>query len=220
MNSNRRNLLFSLAAVPCWGVGGAVSTPQGVRLPHDFGAHPGTRTEWWYLTGTLAAGERLWGFQVTFFRATTGVATGHPSRFAPRELVFGHAALTDPEAGRQFHDQRVARAGFGAAEAAEGRTDITLRDWRLVRDGPVDRGRYTTRVRSPAAGFSLDLTLAATQPPLLQGLGGWSQKGPDPQHHTHYYSEPQLAVSGTLTQQGRPTAVSGRAWLDLSLIHI
>lgn len=214
LNSNRRNVLFSLAALPVWGGAGAISRPPGVHLPHDFGAHTGTRTEWWYLTGTLSAGDRLWGFQVTFFRATTGMATSHPSRFAPRELVFGHAALTDLAAGRLHHDQRVARAGFGAAGAAEGRTDVRLRDWRLVRDGPVNDGRYIVRVRSPAAGFALDLALATTQPPLLQGLDGWSQKGPDPQHHTHYYSEPQLAVTGTVTQRGRATAITGRAWLD------
>jgi predicted secreted hydrolase len=161
-----------------------------------------------------AAAERLWGFQVTFFRASTGVDPAHPSRFAARELVFGHAALTDVAAGQQWHDQRVARAGFGAAGAAEGHTDVTLRDWRLRREGTATAGHYTTRVHSPAAGFTLDLVMATTQPPLLQGIDGWSQKGPDARHFSHYYSEPQLAVRGALTQRGRTTSVAGKAWLD------
>ena len=180
-----------------------------MHLPQDFGAHPDSRTEWWYATGTLAAGDLAWGFQVTFFRSATGVADGHPSRFAARELVFGHAALTDLAEGRQRHDQRVARSGFGIASAAAGHTAVHLRDWDLVRDAA---GHYRTRVASPSGGFAFDLQLRPTQPPLLQGRDGWSRKGPD--HASLYYSEPQLAVAGTLTRQGRAAAVTGRAWLD------
>jgi predicted secreted hydrolase len=212
LSLNRRNLMFSLACVPNWGFSQAMTARPAVRLPGDFGAHPGERTEWWYVTGWLAAAGRTWGFQVTFFRTSTGIAAGHPSRFAARELVFGHAALTDLAAGRHLHAQRVARAGFGIASAAEGRTDVRLRDWHLVREGPVDRGRYTTEVAGPE--FKVMLTLETTQPPLLQGEAGWSRKGADPAHFSLYYSEPQLAVLGTLEQQGRRTNVTGRAWLD------
>ncbi len=217
---NRRHLLFSMAALPGFTSARTACRVPGVRFPEDFGAHPDTRTEWWYVTGTLVqrtapeAGARPWGFQVTFFRTTTGIARNHPSRFAARELIFGHAALTDVAAGRLRHDQRLARAGFGAASAARGSTDIVLRDWRLARDGTANAGRYTARVHSPAAGFVLDLILTTTQPPLLQGVDGRSQKGPDPRQFSHYYSEPQLAVGGTVTQEGRAAAYTGRAWLD------
>ncbi len=47
--------------------------------------------------------------------------------------------------------------------------------------------------------FTLDLTLAPTQPLLLQGEGGYSRKGPRPAQASGYYSEPHLAVSGTVT---------------------
>ena len=76
--------------------------PGPLRFPIDFGAHPDVRTEWWYATGTLEAEARLWGFQITFFRAATGIATDHPSRFAAGQLVFAHAALTrvhNPQTG-------------------------------------------------------------------------------------------------------------------------
>ena len=49
---------------------------------------------------------------------------------------------------------------------------------------------------------------------LLQGSAGVSQKGPQPDQTSRYYSQPQLAASGTLTLEGRPSAVQGRAWLD------
>src|SRR6476469_8206636 len=89
---HRRLALFSLLAAPL--AASAEGLPAGVQplsFPADFGAHPGLRTEWWYLTGRLQAGDRRFGFQVTFFRSATGLADGHPSRFAAQQLVFTHA---------------------------------------------------------------------------------------------------------------------------------
>jgi predicted secreted hydrolase len=211
----RRHFLWTLATVPlplCAQTD--LIAPRPLVFPADFGAHPGSRTEWWYLTGALQAGGRLYGFQVTFFRSRTGLAEGNTSRFAAQQLVFAHAALSDVQAGRQLHDQRIARAGFGVAEAAEGDTRVALRDWSLQREGPVNASRYRAKVVSESTGFRLDLTLATTQPVLLQGVAGFSRKGPLPGLATHYYSQPQLAASGTLTLQGRVAPVQGRAWLD------
>jgi len=204
---------------------GSVRPGVAITLPRDFGAHPEFRTEWWYLTGALdvPGAAEPYGFQLTFFRSRTDVAPDHPSAFAARQLVFAHAALTDPVAGRLRHDQRIAREGFGVARAGERDTDIELRGWTLRRDGPLGRHRYTARIDANAQGFAFDLQLDATQPVLLQGDGGYSRKGPDPAQASYYLSEPQLAVSGTLTTAGRTRAVTGRAWLDHewsdSLLH-
>jgi len=211
----RRLLLWALAALPAGsGAQAAAIGPRPLVFPGDFGAHPEARTEWWYLTGALQAGERLFGFQVTFFRSRTAVPAEHPSRFAARQLVFGHAALSEVGPARLRHDQRLARAGFGIAQAAEADTRVSLRDWSLQREGPADASRYRARVVSDNAGFRLDLALATTQPLLLQGEAGLSRKGPRPEQASHYYSQPQLAASGTLTLDGRALAVQGRAWLD------
>jgi predicted secreted hydrolase len=162
------------------------------------------------VTGSLQADTRLWGFQVTFFRSSTGIQGDGSSRFAASELVFAHAALTDLAERRLRHDQRVARSGFGIAQAGTGDTDVVLRDWRLKRSGSA----YQAMVASDSAGFALDLHIAPTQPVLLQGDAGLSRKGPSPEHTSHYYSEPQLAVSGTLKLRNSPLTVTGRAWLD------
>jgi predicted secreted hydrolase len=208
----RRHLLGALATLPLSSqVRGVSLGPRPLVFPADFGAHPAARTEWWYLTGALQAGKRLFGFQVTFFRSRTGLAAGHTSRFAAHQLVFAHAALSDVQQGRLRHDQRIARAGFGIAEAAEGDTRVHLRDWSLQRDPD---GRYRTQVASESAGFALALSIAPTQPVLLQGEAGWSRKGPGPEQGSHYYSQPQLAVSGSLVLDGRTLPVQGRAWLD------
>ena len=206
-----------------------------LRFPADHGSHPDTHVEWWYITGWLRAGTDAaaadpgatrppeFGFQVTFFRSRTGLADNSASRFAARQLVFAHLALTDLAAGAHggglAHDQRAAREGFGLAQtpAASGEQRVQLRDWSLVRLAPTAPADTRTRLHVAVRNdrFALDLTLDGTQPLLLQGESGWSQKGPDPAEASHYYSEPQLAVHGRLERAGAPARdVSGRAWLD------
>ena len=58
------------------------------------------------------------GFQVTFFRVRPGLGETNPSRFAPRQILFAHAAIADPRRGRLRHAERSARAGFDLAEQA------------------------------------------------------------------------------------------------------
>ena len=181
-----------------------------LSFPRDFGAHPDFRTEWWYATGWLqtADGKQL-GFQVTFFRSATEHERSNPSKFAPKQLIVAHAALSDPAIGKLQHDQRVARAGFGLAQTSESTTDIKLGKWSMLREAD---GRY--RVTLPARDFSFDLTFTPTQPILLQGAQGYSRKGPKPEQASYYYSEPHLQVSGAITRNGKAVTVTGSAWLD------
>ncbi|MCP5328114.1 MAG: carotenoid 1,2-hydratase [Sinobacteraceae bacterium] len=181
-----------------------------LTFPRDHGSHPDFRTEWWYVTGWLdtAAGETL-GFQVTFFRTRPdAVDVANPSRFTPGQLVIAHAAISDPRHGRLWKAQRVARAGFGIVAADESDTQARLDDWHLQRQGE----RYETRIATGDFGF--ELVLARTQPPMLNGRAGFSQKGPQPQSASRYYSVPQLQVSGEILRQGRRETVRGSAWLD------
>jgi len=183
--------------------------PRALAFPRDHGAHPDFRTEWWYVTGWVAdAAGRDYGVQVTFFRNRPGIAEANPSAFAPRELVFAHAALADPRHGRLRHDQRAARAGLGLAGTDQASTRAYIDDWSLV----LRDGRYLAKIS--ARDFALDLTFAPTQPLLLQGDAGYSRKGADPAQASHYYSQPQLAVTGAVTVGGGVSAVTGTAWLD------
>lgn len=181
-----------------------------LRFPADHGAHPSFRTEWWYVTGWLktADGKDL-GFQVTFFRTRPPVAGSNPSRFAARQIVFAHAALSDPATGQLLHGERAARVGFGLAAARTGDADVMIRDWHLRR---APAGRWQTRVT--ADGFALALAFRPTQPPLPQGQGGYSRKGPRPEEASYYYSIPHLQVKGSVVRGGKSVAVTGAAWLD------
>lgn len=211
----RRPLLVwpVLALLPA--TAAAYTLPRGpLSFPRDHGAHPEARTEWWYITGELHDGSGPgFGCQITFFRSRTGIGE-HPSRFAARQLLFAHAAVSDLAAGRLLHDQRIARAGLGLAEAAQDDTRVTLRDWSLVREPREGGARYRARAAAGSGDFAFELDFDTTQPLLLQGEAGWSRKGPDPTQASRYYSQPQLRVSGRLQREGRWRAVQGRAWLD------
>jgi predicted secreted hydrolase len=191
--------------------------PRTLQFPRDLGSHPELRTEWWYITGQAVSGGRVFGFQVTFFRSRVDSTQGMASKFAARQLLFAHAAITDPQGGKLWHDQRIARAGFGVAQADEADTGVRLHDWSLRREGA------DLVAALPSRDFGLQLRFAETQPLLLQGRDGLSRKGPQPEQASYYYSVPQLAVSGTLVLQGRRFALDAeaadptlrsRAWLD------
>jgi predicted secreted hydrolase len=204
-------LLLLLLSAPAPAADYPVVKPgRAFAFPADHGAHPAFRTEWWYATGwiTTASGEQL-GFQITFFRSRTGLGEDNPSRFAPRQLIFAHAALSDARLGRLRHSQRIARAGFGLAEAATGDMRLVLDDWSMRR---LADGRITAK--AAGSDFALDLVMQPSQPPLLQGQAGYSRKGPDPAEASHYYTLPQLRVSGHVEREGRREAVTGTAWLD------
>jgi predicted secreted hydrolase len=192
--------------------------PLALQFPRDLGSHPELRTEWWYITGQATGSGRVFGFQLTFFRSRVDAAQPLRSRFAARQLLFAHAAITDLEGRKLWHDQRIARAGFGIAEASETDTGVRLQDWHLLR---APDGTLTAEL--PAQDFGLHLRFAETQPLLLQGQGGLSRKGPDLAQASYYYSVPQLAVTGTLVLRGQRFAIDAepadaslrsRAWLD------
>ena len=224
----RRRWLISalaLAAAPVRASDSAaddrVTAGRVLRFPRDHGAHPAARIEWWYATGWLDAGAggtsgALLGFQLTFFRSATQLATDLPGRFAPRQLLFAHAAVTDVAAGTHRHAQRIARwsgdEALPEAHAWRADTRVALGRWTFARDAAS--GAYQGSLPAPEAGFALDITLTPSQPLLLQGVAGYSRKGPQPQQASHYYSQPQLATRASLRQGSQQQTLTGRGWLD------
>ncbi len=228
----RRGLLALAALAALRAPAGAAAppapaiAPRPLVFPRDHGAHPEARIEWWYATGWLhdaqAAATPAFGFQLTFFRSRTGLAATVPSRFAARQLLFAHAALTDLAGRRLAHAERIARWSGDErsprAAASQADTRVHIGPWRLQRDADgATESVYRATLGDAAAGFAYRLALATTQPLLLQGDAGYSRKGPDTAQASHYYTQPQLAVSGELQHGGREAgvrAVRGLAWLD------
>ena len=177
-------------------------------FPRDFGSHPEFRTEWWYVTGHAKSGEREFGFQVTFFRSRVDATQGMKSKFAAKQLVFAHGAVTDVQGKKLLHDQRIAREGFEVARAETSDTEVQIKDWSLKRTA----NGYVAQLAGN--GFKIALTLKPTQKVLLQGIDGLSQKGPEDKHASYYYSEPQLKTEGLISIGGKDLPVQGTAWLD------
>jgi predicted secreted hydrolase len=209
----RRDFLLATPAalLPCAARAQYPRVRAGValRFPRDHGAHPDTRTEWWYITGWVQdpRGKAL-GIQITFFRNRPLLQEDNPSAFAPKQLLFAHAAVADPGAGRLLHAQRAARAGLGLAEADTVTTNVRIADWTLA----LDQTGYGATI--PAVQFDLQLAFVPTQPTLLQGEAGYSRKGPRPGQASYYYSRPHLATRGTLRTAAGRFDVTGVSWLD------
>ena len=206
---------WDAAAEPTTVLRGRSATLPGVRpgtalsFPADRGAHPAFGTEWWYVTGWLEApGNAPIGFQITFFRVRNVAAEANPSRFAPRQVLLAHVAVSSRASGGLLVHQRTARTGFGVAEARSGATDVWIDDWHLNESADG----YAAHIATP--DYALALDLRRTVEPLLNGDGGWARKGAEARSASYYYSEPQLAASGRLVLHGREHPVRGRAWLD------
>jgi predicted secreted hydrolase len=203
-------LLWLAVGSASWAADYAVVEKHHVlQFPRDHGAHPRFRTEWWYVTGwALDASGQPFGFQITFFRSRTGLQEDNPSSLAPRQLMFAHVALANARLGKLLHEQRSARLLPGVVEAGEQNLQVRLQGWQLVREG--------ARIRSSVAArdFAWNLHFTPTQSVMPQGEGGFSRKGPGEHQASHYYSEPQLKVSGEFTVRGEKRTVTGTAWLD------
>ncbi len=187
------------------------TAPYAFRFPADHASHPDYRVEWWYYTGHLRAGARRFGYELTFFRVGLDRRwRGHPSRWAPSDVILAHAALTDEGAKRFRHDERAARPALDLAGADSARYRVWAGDWsaRLDDDG------HTHRLAANADGFGFALALEPVKPPAIHGEDGVSRKAPGLANASHYYSLTRLATRGTLVLGGDTLAVEGDSWMD------
>lgn len=187
-----------------------------IALPADHASHPEYKLEWWYYTGNLDGDDGgRYGFQVTFFRVGVTPSPSNRSRWAIRDLIMTHVAITDVRGRRYRYAERLNRPGLGWAGADTEGYRVWNEDWEASLQGKMHRLK-ASGVSSgiQALPFSLDLALEETQPPALHGESGYSRKGSDPGNASHYYSLPRMPTRGSLTIDGRTVAVTGLSWMD------
>jgi len=182
------------------------------RLPLDHGPHFGYQTEWWYYTGHLRAGERRYGFQLTFFRR--GLSPGAPpddGGLATNQIYFAHLAITDVAAGTHLFAERWGRGAGGLAGAETSPFSVWLEDWRV--EATSDDGG-AVRLVARDGSLLLDLELETRKPLARHGDRGLSPKSDEPGNASHYVGYTRLGARGQLAVDGRARPVSGEAWFD------
>jgi predicted secreted hydrolase len=187
------------------------ATPdRGIRLPDDHAAHPDYQSEWWYYTGQLHSKDgRRFAFQLTWFRVGLTKKQQEGSRFRSPTLYFAHFTLTDKNKGTFRYAEKIARGGrYDNAGASDRILNTWIDDWKVEKLGRM----FYLSARTDSMGLSL-IAIPAKQP-VLQGEGGYSQKGEDPKNASMYYSIPRIAVVGAVEIDGEPVEVEGLAWMD------
>lgn len=180
-----------------------------LHYPQDHGAHPDYATEWWYFTGHLRSKERMFGFELVFFRVGVSPELQSKSAWAVESLYLAHFAITDDKQARFFHSERRSRGNFEQAGAAKDKLKVWLGPWRAeMRDEKIF-------LEATEMDSSLTLELQSSKPLVLHGKNGLSQKGPNPGDASYYSSFTRLIGSGSLRFKGEQFPIEhASAWMD------
>ncbi len=192
-------------------------------FPRDHGAHPPYSTEWWYYTGHLRARDgRRFGYQLTWFRqALLPKLQNRTSKWATRDVVFAHFALTDENNKQFFFTDKISRsaAGIAGATAASSTRNahIWIGDWNLEfsPNSQTLRARGNSNAQSTENQmFALDLVQTPLKPLVVHGQNGVSQKAQGLGRASHYYSWTRLGTKGVLQIGDETLRVEGQSWFD------
>lgn len=179
------------------------------EFPRDHFEHPDYKTEWWYYTGNVRTAEgRPFGYELTFFRQAIDRVKEKKSAWQVDEVYLAHFALSDIEANRFHHFERLNRAGPGIAGASFDQLRIWNGNWQVRWSG----NRQTLEAITEEVRVSM--TLDPAKPPVIHGRNGVSQKSEGVGKASLYVSQTRLATTGTITLQGKPYVVTGSSWMD------
>jgi len=181
-------------------------------FPQDHGAHPDFRIEWWYLTANLqdALGQN-YGVQWTLFR--TALRPDEPQEpmegWHSPQIWMGHAGLTS--ATHHLSAERLARGGIGQGGVTTTPFLAWIDDWKM--EGQPDLSKVTLFARGMDFSYTLQAATDGNAPLILHGDRGYSVKSAAGQA-SHYYSQPNYKIEGTLNFPYGAVEVSGDGWLD------
>jgi predicted secreted hydrolase len=182
-------------------------------FPKDFGPHPEYQTEWWYYTGNLVNSDgRRFGYQLTFFRR--GLLPPEDwayrdSKWGVNQVYMGHFAVSDIATQEHYAFERFSRGAAGLAGSQAEPFQVWLEDWEIEQ---VSDNEW--RMLAQQDGVGLDLLLTDEKGITLQGINGYSQKGPDPGNASYYFSQTRLTSEGTVRIKEEAYKVSGLSWMD------
>jgi len=173
-----------------------------IYFPRDEGSHPefetGSGTEWWYVNMHLQG------------QTTKRNYSAMAAYFSYNFRIFN---VTD-ETNNDF----LSFTDFGLLNVSEENLDLKFtlltggtEHWITKADslGQLLPFQYRLQVGNDDNNIYLDLD--AQKPPLIIGSDGLITIGTE---DSYYYSQTQLAVTGSLTFMGNTEPVNGIAWID------
>ena len=216
MKRQDQNTYSSVSALPVLVGDFDRASPENIefRFPLDHGPHEQYQTEWWYYTGNLNDDKGdMYGYQLTFFRRgilPPDEIIERSSAWAANQIYLAHFTLTVVEENEFHYWERMSRGAAGLAGAVgEPSFKVWLYDWQVEQ---IEQDQYHLSASQDEIG--LDLILWDEKGPILQGINGYSQKGPDIGNASYYYSQTRLLSNGTITIEENEIAVEGYSWMD------
>ncbi|PKB78806.1 MAG: hypothetical protein BZY88_16535 [SAR202 cluster bacterium Io17-Chloro-G9] len=156
--------------------------------------------EWWYFNGHLSdPGGNRYSFHFVTFLTVTG------DRQIPQLMQL---SLADHEAGLYLTDEMPALVNN--LRPTQDRFSFDMAGWHM--SGAVSGFESAYQLVFNTGEYVLDLTARSQNSAVLhqeRGLVDLGRAG-----KTYYYSRTGLDISGTLTRNGMPTQVAGKAWMD------
>ena len=166
--------------------------------------------------------------------ATPAASWSSTSSWAAEQFYMGHFAISEEGSNRAVAHERFSRAAAGLAGATTHPVNVWLDDWRLqersdstpdiqsdiendelARDKKLaDESVRHWRLEMASGSESVDLSLQAVKPLVLQGDNGLSFKSAGDCNASYYYSFTRLDVSGDIVNNGVKHSVNGTAWID------
>jgi predicted secreted hydrolase len=160
----RRQFMLGAASaavgVPLWGLagcggGGGSDGPEPIpasksvlRFPADNYAHSGAPTEWWWHTGTLRAGNRVFGFEI------------NAASFQKDGFAFSQISLSDIANNRHYQRTVPFLAPFAFDPKTWAEHDVA-KDW-SVNLGSATNMLSAIDIVNPGSGYTSDPTVEIT----------------------------------------------------------
>ena len=185
--------------------------PWTWSFPRDHGAHPNFKTEWWYFTGNLQDTlERKFGYQLTIFRQGIQYKPAQAdSKWAVRDVYFGHMTISDITADRFHVAERVTRGALGEATASTKLMDVAMGPWSIVQSMD-ERIQLSAREDN----IAVELSLHPMKKLVLEGVDGLSRKADGVGDASYYYSYPRLDTTGFIRIGEKTYQITGESWFD------
>ena len=189
-----------------------------LQFPEDHQPHPEFAIEWWYFTANLranTASEQSYSLQYTLFRFNQG--NKRANAWADGQMYMAHASLHTPE--HHYFSERFARGGHKHVGVTNAPLTLRMDNWLWQANTDLLLpAALNLNMSSAERDVSMQFSLDASGPLILQGESGYSEKSSTGSHASYYYSQPFIQVEGMITENidatADPVSVSGQGWFD------